>query len=115
MQWTHLQVLDVCVGRGGPDLLHHGCHKVVSLKLLGAELLATLWAGYGPLSSSPVPGDAGFAEMVHAAQHDWVPKQVAAYGTRQVLSQAAFGGWSNSGSSHGEGCFPLQSLSELRK
>lgn len=106
-QWTHLQVLDVSVRGGSPNFLHHGCHKVVSLKLFGAELLSAMWAGYGSLCPSPVPGDARSAEVVHTGQHDRLPEQVTADGTCQVLSQAAFGGRS---SSHDGGVvfFPLQ-------
>lgn len=93
----------------GSDLLHHGCHKVVSLKLLGAELLAALWAGDRPLCSSPVPGYASFAEMVHTGQHDRLTEEITANGTCQVLLQAAFGGLSNSSSSsHDGGYCPLR-------
>lgn len=95
----------MCVRHGGPDLLHHGRHKVVGLELFGAELLAALRAADGPLGSPPVAGDAGFTKVVHAGQHDGLPEQVAADGTRQVLSQAAFGRCGSSGSrrGHGEG------------
>lgn len=62
---TYLKVLDVSVRGCCPDLLHHGCHKVVRLKMLGGELLAALWAAYGALSSPPISGDAWFAEVVH--------------------------------------------------
>lgn len=78
---TYLQVLEVRVRGLDPDLLHHGCHKVVGLKVLGAELLAALRAAYRALGSPPVPGDAGFAKVVHAGQHDRLPKQVAANST----------------------------------
>lgn len=106
---AHLQALDVRVRRAGPDLLHHGCHQVVGLELFGAEGLAALRAGHGPLRPPPVPGDAGPAEVVHARQHDRVPEKVAAYGAGQVLLQAAFGG-QDGGRGHGEGDVSLQSL-----
>ena len=112
---THLQVLDVRVRGGDPDLLHHGSDQVVGLKLPAGEHLAALRAGHGPLGSPPVPGDAGSAEVVHAVQHDRVAEQVAAYGAGQILSQAVFRGWRNSrrhsnssSSGHDEGSFPLQ-------
>lgn len=64
------------------------------------ELLAALRAADGSQSSPPVPGDAGFAEMVHAGEHDGLPEQITADGTRQVLPQAAFGGGGWSSGSH---------------
>lgn len=67
------------------------------MNIPGAELPSALWAGYRPLCPSPVPGDARLAEVMHAGQHDWVPEQVAADGTCQVLPQTAFG---RCGSSH---------------
>lgn len=113
---THLQVLEISVRGGGPDFLHHGCHKVVGLKLLAAKLFAALWAGDRSLSSSPVPGNAGFAEVVHAGQHNRVPEEITADGTCQILLKAAFGRcWCICSSSHDRGEFPLQSLSTLRK
>lgn len=87
------------VREGGPDLLHQGCHEVVGLKVLGLELLATLRAADWPLGSPPVAADAGFAEVVHAGQHDGVPEEVAADGAGQVFSHAASG---RRGSGHGQ-------------
>lgn len=117
---TDLNVFDVSVRGGGPDLLHHGCHKVVGLKVLGAELLATLRAAHGTRRAPPVLGDARFAKVVHAGQHDRLPEQVTANSTSQVFCQAAFGrgggaSGSRSSSSHGEGQFRFQSLSTRRK
>lgn len=107
---AHLQVHDVSVRGGGPDLLHHGRHKVVSLKLLGAELCAALRAAHRAVASPPVPGDTGFAKVVHAGQHNRLLKQVTADDTCQVFSQAASGrcGTSSSSSSHDEGQSPLE-------
>lgn len=96
---------------GGPDLVHHGRHKVVSLKLLGAELCAALRAAHRAVASPPVPGDTGFAKVVHAGQHNRLPKQVTADDTCQVFSQAASGRGginSSSSSSHDEGQSPLK-------
>lgn len=86
------------VREGGPNLLHQGRHKVVGLKVLGFKLLATLRTADWPLGSSPVAADTGFAEVVHAGQHDGIPEEVAADGAGQVFSQAASGG---RGSGHG--------------
>lgn len=87
------------VREGGPDLLHQGRHQVVGLKVLGLELLATLRAADWPLGSPPVAANAGFAEVVHARQHDGIPEEVAADGAGQVFSQAASGG---RGGGHGQ-------------
>lgn len=106
---AHLQVLNVCFGRAGPNFLHHGRNQVVSLKHFGAEGFAALGAGDRSLNAPPIPGDARFAEMVHAGQHYGVTEKVAAYSAGQVVPQAAFGGqgWGSGGggcsSSHGEG------------
>lgn len=110
-EWTHLKVFDVSMWGGGPDLLHHSCHQEIGLKLPAAELPATLWAGHWPVCCSPVPGDAGFTEVMHAGQHDRLVEQVTANGTRQILPQAALGGWRSRGCrSHGVGSFTLESL-----
>lgn len=81
--------------------------------MLGAELFATLWASYAALGPPPVLADAVLAKVVHASQHDRFPEQIVTHGTRQVVSQAAFGecGGKNSSRdsvrrrsrSHGEG------------
>lgn len=97
---AHLQVLGVRVRERGPDLLHHGRHQVVGLKVFGVKLFATLRAADGPLRPPPVAGDADTAEVVHARQHDGLPEEVAADGAGQVFSEAASGG--GSGGGHGD-------------
>lgn len=59
--------------------------------MLGPELFATLWASYAALGPPPVLADAELAKVVHASQHDRFSEQIATHGTRQVVSQAAFG------------------------
>lgn len=115
---AHLEVHDVSVRGGGPDLVHHGRHKVVSLKLLGAELCAALRAAHRAVASPPVPGDTGFAEVMHAGQHNRLPKQVTADDTCQVFFQAASGrGGTNSSSSSSshDGQSPLKISQSTRR
>lgn len=59
--------------------------------MLGAKLFTTLRASNVALGLPPVLADAELAKVVHASQHDRFPEQIAAHGTRQVVSQAASG------------------------
>lgn len=59
--------------------------------MLGAELFAALRASYEARGLPPVLADAELAKVVHASQHDRFPEQIVTHGTRQVVSQIAFG------------------------
>ena len=85
---THLHLVPVFRRAAAPHLLHQPREQVVGAERPAGELSAALGAGGDTGAALPIALDAGLAEVVHAVQHDWLPEELAADGTCQLLPQA---------------------------